>query len=147
MLRRLIVALSIVACLMSVTCQNQTKVLPQSLARVDEAAVISTLRSIASAQRAYSLSNNGDYGTFPQLTETGYLDARFNSSKPVVRGYVLIMTTMPREAGASEASYSCNADPEETAKDARHFYIESGTSVIHVNASQPATANDESIQP
>ncbi len=147
MLRRLIVALPFLACLTMPACQDYSKGLPQGVARADETAVILALRAIASAQRAYSLSHNGEYGTFPQLAEGGYLDARFNSSKPVLKGYALTMVTMSRAADATESTYSCNADPEEAAPAVRHFYIDSSSSVIHANASQPATAGDEAMQP
>ena len=137
----------LIACVASFNCQSYTTGLEQSSGRVDEAVAISTLRAIAHAQTALSVSNAGNYGTFEQLADGGYLDNRFNSSKPKVPGYVLTMTSSPGSSGA-ESSYSCRADPDRKANNAgRHFYIDSTSPEIHMNATQSATANDETIRP
>ncbi len=75
-------------CLTSVSCQQYTSGVQQSLARADEAVVISYLRAISLAQQAYSGSNAGGYGTLEHLTKGGYLDGRFSMNKPI-RDYVL----------------------------------------------------------
>lgn len=126
----------VIACIASFSCQSYTTGLQQSSNRVDETAVLATLRTIGVAQRSYSVSNGGDYGTFQQLSEGGYLDSRFNSSKPEVKGYALTMNV-------GEKSFGCNADPAlPGAQPARHFYVDSSSAEIHTNPSQPATATD-----
>ncbi len=147
MVRYSTVALIIVACLGALGCQKYTTGLQQSLARADEAVVVSTLRSITLAQRQYSLTNDG-YGTFQQLTEGGYLDPRISGDKPVVKDYVLTMTVTPITSNSPQGFYSVNANPERSGDRAgRYFYIDSNSPQIHVNATQPATVTDEALQP
>jgi hypothetical protein len=147
MLRRALITLLIAASLGSIQCQKYTTGMQQSLARADEAVAITTLRSITVAQRAYSLTNDGNYGTFEQLVQGGYLDTRFNSGKPKIKDYVFTMNVNPKAAGAVEGFYSCNADPESAGDRAgRHYYIDSGSPSIHVNATQAASAGDEILQ-
>ena len=146
MSRVLIFAISILACVPAFSCQSYTTTLTESPKRVDEGVTIPTLRSISTAQAAYSLRNDGNYGTFTQLSEGGYLDSRFNSRQPVLNGYMLTMTTS--EKSADGPSYSCNADPENTTANAkgRHFYIDSSSGIIHINPTQQASANDPAFQ-
>lgn len=139
MIRFALCIMCVIACIASLSCQSYTTGLQQSAGRVDETAVIGSLRTIGVAQRSYSVSNGGDYGTFQQLSEAGYLDSRFNSSKPEVKGYALTMNV-------GEKSFSCNADPAITGgQQARHFYIDSTSGEIHANPSQPATAADPAL--
>lgn len=148
MVRVLLIALPFIAGLNTLACQSYTDSLDQGSRPVNEKVAISTLRSIAQAQSAYSVSNSGDYGTFEQLAAGGYLDSRFNSSKPKVYGYVLTMTVANRSAGMGESSYHCNADPDEAENPAgRHFYVSSSSTGIHVNSKNPASASDEILQP
>jgi Tfp pilus assembly protein PilE len=127
-------------------CRTYTTGLQQSVERADEAVAMSAMRSIALAQRAYSLSNGGEYGTLAQLTEGGYLDARYKSDN-AVKDYVLTLKVTPKAADSPEGSYTCNADPSTTgAMAGRHFYIDSTSLDIHVNATQPASASDPAIQ-
>lgn len=148
MVRVLIIAFLFLAGLSPLACQSYTTSLEQGPRPVNEKVVISTLRSIAQAQSAYSVTNSGDYGTFQQLAAGGYLDSRFNSSKPKVYGYVLTMTVANRSAGVGESSYHCNAAPDKAENPAgRHFYVGSTSPGIHVNSTNPATASDEILQP
>jgi hypothetical protein len=148
MLQRLIIPLSLLACVASLSCQSYTTTLTQSPGRVNEVATISTLHSIARAQIAYSVSNSGNYGTFEQLSEGGYLDSRFNSSKPVLYGYTLTITATRNSSDPGAYSYSCSADPKSAPNaKGRHFYIDSSSQEVHANATQPATVNDEIVQP
>ena len=104
------------------------------------------MRAITRAQAAYNISNPGDYGTFEQLTSGGYLDKRFNNSRPKYNGYVFTMTVSAK-SGSREGSYGLNADPDPALKSSgRHFYIDSSSQEIHVNASQPASASDAKVQ-
>jgi len=148
MVRLLIAGFLFLAGCGSIACQRYTDTLVESPRRVDEGVAISTLRSIASAQTAYSLTNSGDYGTFEELVAGGHLDPRFNSSKPRLYGYFLTMTVNNRSSGAAESSYQCNADPDPAANPAgKHFYLSSDSPELRVNPTQPATANDKPFQP
>jgi Tfp pilus assembly protein PilE len=139
-------ALLLLACCATLACQSYSTGLQQSLARADETVAITALHSIALAQRTYSVSNSGNYGTFEQLVQAGYLDERFKGDKPKMKGYVLTMTVTPKAEGAPEGSYSVNADPEASGPTAgRHLYLDSTAELIHVNVSQRATAGDQSL--
>lgn len=147
MFRYLIIALLLLACGAALACQSYSTGMQQSVTKADETAAIAALHSISVAQRTYNVSNGGSYGTFAQLVSAGYLDSRFNSDQPTVRGYVLAMTVTSKDDGSGEGSYSVNADPEGSGPQAagRHLYVDSTSGLIHVNASQPATASDQSL--
>ena len=139
MLKHLMYALLMFVCGAALGCQAHTTALQQSTTRADEAAAISTLRTISLEQQTYAAGNNGSYGTFPQLVQAGFLDERYTSERPKVRGYVFVMTVTP-------SAYSINADPETSGpQGGRHLYLDSASGVIHVNASQPAGANDAAL--
>jgi hypothetical protein len=147
MWRSLKPALTLLLCLIFPGCQPYTSGLVKTAGRADEAVVLSNLRSIIVAENAYNISN-GSYGTFDQLTSGGFLDARFKGDRPLLNEYSYTITIPEKSANATTASYSCNADPERTGDRAgRHFYIDSTSNDIHVNATQPATATDEIIKP
>jgi hypothetical protein len=137
----------IFVCMATLSCQSYTTGLQQSVGKTDEISAIAALHSIMAAQRTYSLSNGGDYGTFQQLCEAGYLDSRFNSSKPEVKDYVLTMDVSQKSGSESPSNFSCNADPIRGQQAGRHFYIDSTSTEIHINPSQPATARDAALQP
>jgi hypothetical protein len=123
--------------LSSLGCKSHTTTLQKTQARGDEASVIATLRTIVVAQQGYGVTNEGNYGTFQQLTEGGYLDERFASDAPEVHGYVLKMKL-------GDKTFSCNADPTLSGDlKGRHFYVDSTSSLIRVNAKQAATSSDE----
>ncbi|MGH9969103.1 MAG: hypothetical protein ACREBG_15050 [Pyrinomonadaceae bacterium] len=148
MVRLMVIASLSIAAFGAFGCQKYTTTLEQSPGRVDEGIAISTLRSIAAAQTAFSVSNSGDYGSFEQLAGGSYLDERFNSGQPKIYGFVFTMSVSPRSSATSEGSYQCNADPDKAVNAAgRHFYISSSSVGVHVNATGPATANDENLQP
>lgn len=143
MLRCFIAATTLLLGLIALSCQNYSTGLEQSVTRVDETVATGTLRTIASTQQAYSISNGGNYGTFQQLTDGGYLDTRFSSDHPAaptrqVKDYVLTLTVGTDSGGAY---YRCNADPV-APKQGRHFYIDSSANALHSNPTQPASAND-----
>lgn len=147
-MRRSILALTLLICIVSFSCQTYTSGLQHSLTYADETAAIATLKAIAQAQKNYSVSNDGGYGTFKQLTDSGYLDSRFNSDKPAIKSYVLSMEIIPKSEGKPEGFYSCNADPAPSgAQGLRHFYLDSTSPELHVNPSEAATAKDPTTQP
>src|SRR5882672_5939864 len=109
-------------CTASLSCQSYSTGLQKGVTGADETAAKGALHAIAVAQRTYSVSNSGDYGTFQQLCGGDYLDSRFNSSKPAIKDYVLTMAVTPKTEGQPEGFYSCNADPIRTGPQAgSHF--------------------------
>lgn len=147
MLRFLISGFLLIGCLATLNCQSYTTGLQQGSARADEGTALATLRAITRAQTAYNISNTGDYGTFEQLATGGYLDGRFKASKPKFNGYFFTMSVSPK-SGSREGSYGLNADPDPALKaSGRHFYVDSSSSEIHVNASQQASASDGTVEP
>ena len=127
------------------SCQSYTSGLQRSVVRANETAAIALIRTIAIAERTYSLSNDGEYATLKQLADSGFLDARYGGEKPL-RDYVITLKVTPKAPGAAEGSYTCNMDPDKTGEIVgRHLYIDSTTSGIHINDSQPATATDKFI--
>jgi hypothetical protein len=101
------------------------------------------LHSITAAQQTYSTTNSGHFGTFEQLVSGGYLDERFKSATPKIRGYVLTLTVSEQ---GGEPSYSVNADPEPPLA-GRHFYFDSVSTITHVNPSQAASSTDPPLNP
>ena len=127
-------------------CQDYNAGMQRSLARADETSALASLHSIIAAERAYSLSNGGEYGTFQQLVDAGLLDSRFSSGKPA-KDYVIVLNVTPKSESSPEGSYACNADPEQAGERAgRHFYIDSTSGLIHANDTQPATGADKALQ-
>ena len=147
MLRFLFAGFLLVACLATLNCQTYTTGLQQGAGRADEVAALSTLGTIARAQTAYSISNPGDYGTFEQLAAGGFLDDRFNHSKPRFYGYIFTINVIPK-SGSKDGSYTLNVDPDPALKvTGKHFYLDSNSADIHVNASQEAGASDGIVKP
>lgn len=147
MSRFAVLGLTVLISMASLSCQTYSTGLQQSLVRADETAAIAALHSIAVAEQTYSIGNGGKYGTLQELRDAGYLDARFNAANGGVKDYSLTINTNPQSSEAA-ASFSCNADPSNSGTQAgRHFYIDSASSAIHVNPTQPATATDPTYQP
>jgi hypothetical protein len=142
MFRFALLATTFLICLASLSCQEYSSGLQKTVTRTDETVATAALRVISVAQQTYSVSNDGNYGTFQQLVAGGYLDDRFNSDKPTLKGYVLSM-----EVVKAPASYTCNADPTGEGPQGRHFYLDSKSNDLHANATQPASASDPIAQP
>jgi prepilin-type N-terminal cleavage/methylation domain-containing protein len=115
----------------------------------NEAAAIKTLRTIAEQQMLYYNSHQrSTFGTFEEMLKENLLDNRFAGTTPVVEGYVFTMKVIPKST-TQQAGYSVNADPQVTegvgSTGKNHFYLDSNSNTIHVNATQPATADDPPI--
>jgi hypothetical protein len=140
MLKFTALTLALMVTLTSLSCQSYSTGLQKSLVYADEASATGVLRTIALAQQSYSATNNGSYGTFQELTAAGFLDSRFNTDKPAVKDYSFSMETGKDDKGPF---YKCNADPTKTgAQTGRHFYVDSSSASVHVNATQTASATD-----
>jgi len=115
----------------------------------NEAAAIKTLRSIAEQQMLYySAHQRTAFGTFDEMLKENLLDTRFAGTTPVVDGYVYAMKVIPKST-TQQSGYSINADPQVSegvgATGKNHYYVDSDTNTIHVNATQPASATDPPI--
>ena len=115
----------------------------------NEAAAVKTLRTIGEQQMLYYNSHNrSTFGTFDQMLKDGMLDARFAGNPPVVEGYIFTLKVIPKSTN-QQPSYTINADPQQTegvgATGKNHYYVDSNTTTIHVNDSQPATVSDPPI--
>jgi Tfp pilus assembly protein PilE len=136
---KLLLIVVVLVCINSFACQSYSTGLQQSVARADETAATGALRTIATAQQTYSITNGGGYASFQQLCAGGFLDSRFNFEKPVLKDYVLTMET---GTNADGPYFHGNAEPTGSGPQAgRHFYIDQ-SSVLRVNATQPASATD-----
>jgi prepilin-type N-terminal cleavage/methylation domain-containing protein len=115
----------------------------------NEAAAIKTLRTIAEQQMLYyNAHQRSSFGTFDEMLGERLLDTRFAGTTPVVDGYVYTMRVVPKST-TTQAGFAVNSDPQVTdgvgATGKNHFYLDSDSNTIHVNATQPATAADPPI--
>ena len=84
-----------------------------SVRKANEAAAVATLNAIRVAQAKYIIDHKGQYGTFPQLFEQGYLDKRMNYDQPHERGYVFVITLIAKTEN-TVATFSVSANPEQS---------------------------------
>lgn len=115
----------------------------------NEAAAVKTLRSIQEQQMLYfNAHQRSSFGTFEEMRKENLLDSRFDGTTPVVDGYVYTMKVIPKST-TQQAGYTINADPQVatgvSATGKNHYYVDSDTNTVHVNADQPATASDPPI--
>jgi prepilin-type N-terminal cleavage/methylation domain-containing protein len=115
----------------------------------NEAAAVKTLRSIAEQQMLFfNAHQRSAFGSFEEMRKENLLDSRFDGTTPVVDGYVYTMKIIPKSTSA-QPGYTINADPQVAsgtgATGRNHYYVESDSNTIHVNAEQPATATDPPI--
>lgn len=118
-----------------------------SIRKANEAAAVGTLNAIRVAQTKYVTDHKGQYGTFRQLFEEGHLDKRFNYEKPHERGYIFVMTLMPK-SDENAASFSVNANPEQSqgiGATGKNFYYVDPESGICYSKVGPATAADDTL--
>ena len=142
MFRFAVLTLIVLICIASLSCQSYSTGLQQSVVRADETAAVAALHAVAVAQQTYSVSNDGNYGSIQQLRDAGYLDDRFSAPNGGVKGYALTVNTKA-QSGGDPASFTCNADPTNSGPQAgRHLYVDSTSTTIHVNPTQPAAASD-----
>lgn len=118
-----------------------------SVRKANEASAVGTLNSIRVAQAKYVVDHKGQYGTFRQLFEEGYLDKRFNHDQPSNRGYVFVITLVPKSEEKA-ATFSVNANPEQSegiGATGRNFYYVDPESGICFSNVGPATAADDTL--
>ena len=118
-----------------------------SVRKANEAAAVATLNTLRVAEAKYVIDHKGQYGTFRQLFEEGYLDKRFNYDKPHERGYVFIITLIAK-SDERPATFSVNANPEQSegiGATGRNFYYLDPESGICFSKTGPATAADDTL--
>jgi prepilin-type N-terminal cleavage/methylation domain-containing protein len=118
-----------------------------SVRKANEASAVGSLHSIRIAQAKFVVDHKGQYGTFRQLFEEGYLDKRFNFDQPHNRGYVFVITVIPKSENKA-ATFSVNANPEQSqgiSATGRNFYYLDPESGICFSTVGPATAADETL--
>jgi prepilin-type N-terminal cleavage/methylation domain-containing protein len=118
-----------------------------SVRKANEAAAVATLNALRVAEAKYVIDHKGQYGTFRQLFEEGYVDKRFNSDKPHERGYVFVITLTAKSEDTA-ATFSVNANPEQSqgiGATGKNFYYVDPESGICFSSAGPATAADETL--
>jgi prepilin-type N-terminal cleavage/methylation domain-containing protein len=119
--------------------------LSSSIRKANEASAVTTLNAIKVAEAKYALDRNGHYGTFKQLFDEAYLDKRFNSEKPEIKGYFFVLTLVPKSEG-KVASYAVNANPVQSqgvgAKGKSFYYVDPNSGIC-IGYEGPATAADD----
>ncbi len=114
----------------------------QGIKKANESAAVQQLESLRKVQADYSLGHRGDYGTFDQLVKSGSLDdERFATDPPAVQGYIYTMKVTPAGNG-QRAFYTINADPQDPASGANHFYLDPDVTTIRVNPEKQAAKTD-----
>ena len=117
-----------------------------SVRSTNEAAAITHLQRISTAQVTYfNTKNRAGYGTFDQLSGGQYLDKRFAGDSPLVDGYIFRMT-LTAKSGNQPPAYGVNADPQKptglTATGNRFFYIGSDVGTPTSNGEKSAGPDD-----
>jgi len=117
-----------------------------SVRNTNEAAAITHLQRISTAQVTYfNTKNRSGYGTFDQLSSGGYLDKVFTGDTPLVDGYIYTMT-LTAKSGNQPAAYAVQANPQKptglTATGNRFFYIGSDVGRPTANNEKPAGPDD-----
>ena len=118
-----------------------------SVRKANEAAAVATLNAIRVAEAKYVIDHKGQYGTFQQLFDQGYLDKRMNYDQPHDRGYIFVITLIAKSEH-TVATFSVNANPEQSqglGATGRNFYYMDPESGICVSNTGPATAADETL--
>ena len=120
-----------------------------SIRSTNEAAAISHLQRISTAQVTYyNTKNRSGYGTLDELSTGGYLDRRFAGDTPVVDGYIYTIALTPK-SGTQPPEFHANANPQKptglTATGTRFFYIGSDVGAPTSNQEKPATAEDPPV--
>jgi Tfp pilus assembly protein PilE len=105
---------------------------------------VQNFKTIAAAEAQYFKMHNRAFGTFDQLVKEGLLDVRFSGQLPIIDDYRFTLKVMPPNSGQS-VSYMLQADPLSEGGAKRHFYLDSTSGTIHVNAGQPASVTDSPL--
>lgn len=142
-----LIELLIVIAIMGILIGIIVPAFKSSVRKANEAAAVATLNTIRVAEFKYVSDHKGDYGTFRQLFEQGYLDKRMNHDTPHDRGYVFVITLTAR-SDVAVATFSVNANPEQSqgiGATGRNFYYMDPESGICFSNTGSATAADDTL--
>ena len=118
-----------------------------SVRKANEAAAVATLNAIRVAETKYVIDHKGQYATFQKLFEQGYVDKKMNYDQPHDRGYVFVITLVPKSEN-SVATFSVSANPEQSqglGATGKIFYYMDPESGICFSETGPATASDDTL--
>ena len=107
----------------------------------NEAATIQNLKTIAAVETQYFNTHNRTFGTFDHLVSEKMLSLKFAGTPPVADGYILTLSLADKPMG-SATSYTLAADPIDSDYREKHFYVDSKSDQIHVNADRGAGPSD-----
>ena len=107
----------------------------------NETATRQNIQVLAGIEIQYHTTHARQFATFEQLLSEKLISNKFEGNPPTTDGYVLTLKVVPKSATAP-ASFTLNADPQDTSTGKNHFYIDSTDQAIHVNPDQPAGPND-----
>ena len=116
-----------------------------SIRKANEAAAAAAVNTIKIAEAKYSIDHNGQYGTFAQLFAEDYLDKRFNTDQPHVRGYIFMLTLIDNPQKPA-VSFHLNANPEISngvGATGKIFYYSEPDAGIFASKEGPASSDDE----
>ena len=116
-----------------------------SVSKANEAAAVAAINTIKTAEAKYTIDHKGQYGTFSQLFAEGYLDKRFNTERPNIRGYVFILTLIDKPEKAA-VSFQLNANPEISqgvGATGKVFYYSEPDAGIYGSNAGPASSDDD----
>ncbi len=142
-----LIELMIVIAIIGVLVAISVPILQSSVRKANEANAVTTLNTIKTAEAKYVIDHRQQYGTFRELFDEGYLDKRFNEEQPHLKGYVFIITLIPK-TDRSVANFSVNANPEQwegMSATGKNFYYTDPDNGICYTRGRPATAADDTL--
>jgi prepilin-type N-terminal cleavage/methylation domain-containing protein len=110
--------------------------------KANEASAVTAINVIRTAQAKYVMEHNGQYATFAELVKEGLLDKRFNSDRPVNKGYVFELQLVDHP-NKRAVSFQLNVNPEVpdgVGATGTKFYYSEPDSAIYVNDDGPASS-------
>ena len=116
-----------------------------SVRKANEAAAVSTMNAIKVAEAKYVIDHRGQYGTFPQLRSEGYLDKRFVSESPHIKGYIFVLTLVNKPE-KDAVSFQLQANPESAegiSATGKIYYYTEPDAGLFFNRDKPASADDD----
>src|SRR6266571_2950023 len=110
----------------------------------NETATIQNLKTIDAVETQYFTTRSRTFATFDQLVREQMLSSKFVGNPPVTDGYILTLSLTTKPMG-SASSYKLAADPVDSDVGGKHFYLDSDSNRIHVNADGAAGPDDPVI--
>lgn len=107
----------------------------------NETATRQNIQTLAGIEIQYHTTHGRQFATFEQLLAEKLITNKFEGNPPIADGYIFTLKIIPKSATAA-ASFTLNADPQDSSTGKNHFFIDSIDSAIHVNPDQPAGPND-----